>query len=391
MITRTLKTAVAGAAMALAISTSAFAQESLRPTDMSTDEAGMWYQVDKIEEQVKTAGVRVTDPALVDYVQRVTCKVTGEDCSQIRLYIIDAGVFNASMFPNGMMLVNSGLLVRAENEAQLACVIGHEYGHFKELHSLERWRKAKSMANMSMFVSLAAGAAGAGDAGSLGAALVSLALQQSFSREHEREADSIGFDTAAAAGYSAGECADVWTNLISEQEASQFKKVRKRGKSNNIFSSHPVPKERAKTLSDMAKKTPGGQDVGVGTHSAATSKFLDQWLRTELLAKDYDRHIHMFGQLKDRGRNAGMIDYYIGEAYRLRKGEGDRDKAVEYWERAATQAGSPPEVYRSLGEYYRRKKRKDDALKAYREYLTRAPAAEDRELIQAYVTRLEKG
>jgi len=358
------KTAIAGAALALTLSSPAFAQQS-------------------------QAGVRVTDPTLVDYVQKITCKVTKEDCSQIRLYIIDAGVFNASMYPNGMMLVNSGLLLRAENEAQVACVIGHEYGHFKELHSLERWRKAKSLANMSMFVSLAAGAAGAGNEGSLGASLVSMMLQQSFSREHEREADDIGFDTAAAAGYDSAQCAEVWTNLISEQEASEFKKVRKRGSKNNVFSSHPVPKERAKTLAVLARANPGGEETGEAAHKAATGKFLEQWLRTELLAKDFNRHIHMFGQLKDRGRNAGMMDYYIGEAYRLRKGEGDRAVAVDFWEDAAKDPGAPPQVWRALGEHYRKKKRKDDALMAYGKYLSLAPMAEDRELIQAYVARLE--
>ena len=352
---RRLKFGLVGAVFATSLSGHASAQITQRPTDMSTDEAGMWYQVDKIEEQVKTAGVRVTDPVLVDYVQKITCKVTGDDCSQIRPYIIDAGVFNASMYPNGMMLVNSGLLVRAESEAQVACVIGHEYGHFKELHSLERWRKAKSLANVSMFVTLAAGAAGAGSEGSLASSLVSLALQQSFSREHEREADTIGFETAAKAGYNASECADVWTNLISEQTASSFKKVRKRGRRNSLFSSHPVAKERANTLEAMATSNAGGEVIGEAAHKAATSQFLDRWLRTELLAKDYDRHIHMFEQLKARGRTAGMMSYYIGEAYRLRRAEGDRDTAVEYWELAASEVGAPPEVHRSLGEYYRKK------------------------------------
>ncbi len=388
MISRMIKTVLAGSVV-LAAAMTAGAQTSLRPTDMSTDEAGMWYQVDKIEQQAKTAGVRVTDPQLMQYVQDVTCKVTGPDCPQIRPYIINAGVFNASMYPNGMMLVNSGLLLRAENEAQLACVIGHEYGHFKELHSLERWRKAKSLANLSIVFQMAAGAAGAGSEAGLGAQLMTFLLQQSFSREHEREADNIGFQMAAAAGYDVAECADVWINLISEQEASSFKKVRKRGKGINLFSSHPVPKDRAAKLKAMAKSTPGGTDIGKVRHDVATEKFYAQWLETELLAKDFDRHIHLYNQLKVRGRPAGTSDYYVGEAYRKRKSEGDRERAALAWEAAASAQGTPPQVWRSLGEHYRRNKQKPQALDAYRKYLAAAPAAPDRELIAAYIDRLK--
>ncbi|MEE9347444.1 MAG: M48 family metalloprotease [Robiginitomaculum sp.] len=386
-MSKTANRLLTGAAIALML-TAPLSAKDLRPQDMSTDEAGMWYQVDKLEQHVKTAGIRNTDPALIDYVTRVTCKVTGEDCNQIRVYIIDAPVFNAGMYPNGMMMVNSGLLLRAENEAQLACVIGHEYGHFSERHSLERWRKAKGLANLSMVVSMAAGAAGAGNGGSLASGLVSLALQQSFSREHEREADDIGFAVTAGAGYSATECALVWTNLISEQDASEFKKVRKRGRRNNIFSSHPVPKARAATLAAMAVSTPSGADLGEAVHKAATQRHFSHWLKTELLAKDYSRHIHLFEQLKARGRDGAVLDYYIGEAYRLRRGEGDREKAIAAWESAAQQIGAPAEVWRALGEHYRKKKRRAEALSAYQKYLNQAPAAQDRELIAAYVNRL---
>ena len=54
--------------------------------------------------------------------------------------------FNAMMAPNGMMLVWSGLLLRVENEAQLAAILGHELGHYLERHSVEQLRAAKDRA-----------------------------------------------------------------------------------------------------------------------------------------------------------------------------------------------------------------------------------------------------
>lgn len=376
----------AGFVLAALLSAMPAEANDMRPTDMTSDEAGMWHQVDKLEEAIKTSGQVNTDPQLNAYIRKITCNVAPDDCDKIRFYIIEAPVLNASMYPNGMMIVNSGLLLRAENEAQVACVVGHEYGHFIEKHSIERWRKTKSSANVMMAMSLIGGGGG-----QLLGALIAANTLSEFSQEHERDSDLIGFDTVAANGYSTGECADVWTNTISELESSEFKKVRKRGAKQTLFSSHPVPTERAEYLEAAALENPGGDKTGADTHKAVTARYFEAWLRAELLAKDFERHIHLFEELKSRGRNPAVLDYYIGEAYRLRKGEGDRERALEAWEASSKQAGAPAEVWRALGEQYRRKKRKADALAAYQNYLTLAPQAEDRELIQAYVARLNRG
>ena len=389
-IRSSFKALLAGTALWALAAMPAYGQVSKRPTDDSTDEAGLWYAVDKIEESIKTSGLRVTDPVLVKYAQDVTCKVTGDDCQFIRLYVINAPYFNASMYPNGMMLLNSGLLLRAENEAQLSCVIGHEYGHFKNEHTLQQWRRAKTIANWSIILNFAGAAAGAGRETSIGTQLASLMAQLSYSREHEREADDIGFRTAAAAGYDSSQCAAVWENVIGETQSSTFKRVRKRATKGSTFSSHPVPTERQETLAKMAVETPGGSYTGETEHKTATSRFFSYWLSTELLAQDYDRHIYLFNELKARGRDAAPLDYYLGEAYRRRKGEGDRARAVEAWKDAAAQPGAPAQVYRSLGEHYRRQKQTAEALQAYQTYLRKDPNAQDKALIEAYITRLQK-
>lgn len=384
------KALLASVALCAVAATPVFGQVSKRPTDDSSDEAGLWYAVDKIEERIKTSGLRVTDPALVKYAQDITCKVTGEDCQHIRLYVINAPYFNASMYPNGMMLLNSGLLLRAENEAQVACVIGHEYGHFKNEHTVQQWRRAKTMANFSILLNVAGAAAGAARETSLGTMIARMMAQQSYSRAHEREADDIGFVQAAAAGYEAFQCSTVWENVIGETKSSSFRRVRKRAEGSGMFSSHPVPAERQETLALLAEQTPGGDYVGKQEHEAATSRYFSYWLGTELIAQDYDRHIYLFEALKERGRNAAHLDFYLGEAYRRRKAEGDRERAVQAWQAAAAQTGAPSEVYRSLGEYYRRQKKTREALQSYQTYLQREPNAQDKALIESYIARLQK-
>jgi len=399
-IAKTVKRALLVSATTIALGMGTISSVSAKtPTEkMDKDEAGIWFQMDKIEDDVKTSGLRITDPTVVNYVQSVTCKVLGDECSKVRVYVINQPVFNASMAPNGMMLIYSGLLLRTENEAQLSCVIGHEYGHFKNRHSLQQWRSAKNMANGLMVMQLAVGAAAASggisvdaaDTVSLLSSVFAMGALQSFSREHEREADLIGFHAAAEAGYASEECSKTWLALMEEQNSSSFKKVRKRSrkKNNGIFSSHPVPTERAKTLKALSKENAGGDYVGIDSHMAALLPNLAAWMDSELLAKDFDRHIYLFDRLQDQGHLPAVIDYYIGEAYRLRRTDGDREKAVEYWEKSSEQLGAPVEVWRSLGEHYRRKKKKTEALTAYNRYLQEAPNASDKALIENYIKRL---
>ena len=62
----------------------------------------------------------------------------------IRVYAMRQPDFNASMAPNGMMIVHTGLLAHMRNEAQLAAVLGHESGHYLRRHSVQNWRSLKS-------------------------------------------------------------------------------------------------------------------------------------------------------------------------------------------------------------------------------------------------------
>src|SRR3546814_15342811 len=60
--------------------------------------------------------------------------------------------FNASMAPNGMMKVWSGLLLRVNDEAQLAAILGHEMGHYMQRHTLARMRDMRSKAAIGAFL-----------------------------------------------------------------------------------------------------------------------------------------------------------------------------------------------------------------------------------------------
>jgi predicted Zn-dependent protease len=68
----------------------------------------------------------------------------GRETPDLRIYLMRSALFNASMFPTGMMVVNTGLMARVRNEAQLAAVLGHEAGHYYRKHSIERYRSLRN-------------------------------------------------------------------------------------------------------------------------------------------------------------------------------------------------------------------------------------------------------
>lgn len=386
-----------GASLALALSAPAFAATdipavrapNLRP-DVTTDEGGLWSVSDKSELQAKASAELNRDPALNEYVRGVACKVTAAYCNEIRVYILDRPYFNAAMAPNGYMEVWSGLLLRVDNEAQLAFVLGHETTHYAHNHSIESWRAAKARSNAAFFVSIVAAGAGIpiiGDVAYLGA----VASLFSFSRENELEADASGVERATAAGYDGAQASGVWRELMAETKASQFDKIRKRETRTGVFASHPISAERIEALEQLVATLPKGGAVEQSRYRAVIRPHLSAWLKDELRRKDFGSSLHLIERLAAGGEDQGVLGFYKGEAYRLRKNEGDAALALAAYETATAQPDAPAAAWRELGEAQRAAGDKDKARTAYETYLARAPEAEDRWLVEASLKKLNEG
>ena len=108
-----------------------------------TDEDELWYAMERAERELQLSPQLVRDKALTDYVRKVACEAAADYCKDLRVYVMDVPQFNASMAPNGTMLVWTGALLRMRDEAELAFVLGHEAGHFRAQHSLRQWRRIK--------------------------------------------------------------------------------------------------------------------------------------------------------------------------------------------------------------------------------------------------------
>ncbi len=345
--------------------------------------------VERQEKNLRTSGRLYRDHELQAYIRDIACRLAGQYCKDIRVYVVHMPYFNASMYPNGMMTVWTGLLLRARNEAQVAAVIGHEIGHYFRRHGVQKFRNARDASDVLIFFKFLFGAAGVPLAGDV-AHLITAASLQAYSRDKEREADRIGLDLMTKAGYDPREAAKLWRQIIEEQKADE-----EEHKSTIFFASHPDPEERADSLEKLAdeilKKRPTGT-TNTGRYRRIVGGHRPNFLRDEVRLMRFKRaHKLMESLTKDEFR-PGEVEYFRGELHRMRNDSEKKDlnAALEYYDKAIGSGGYPPELYKYLGLVHRKLGNNERARAAFLEYLRLAPNAEDRLMIKALADRMSE-
>jgi predicted Zn-dependent protease len=150
---------------------------------------------------------------------------------------------NAWCMPGGKMAVYTGLIEKVKpTDDELAAVMGHEIAHALREHGRER--VSQQMAT-SAAVSIGAILLGVGQAGaSVGSALADVTFTLPNSREHEREADRIGVELAARAGYDPRAAITLWQKMAQAGGSG----------TPQILSTHPAPESRIEDLKVYADK-----------------------------------------------------------------------------------------------------------------------------------------
>ena len=345
--------------------------------ESSSDEGGLWAITDDDERKLRRSPFRMREDALSSYLNSIVCKLGGEHCKDVRVYAVRMPYFNANMAPNGMMQVWSGLLLRVENEAQLAAVIGHELGHYLQRHSLAQMRDVKSRAAVGQMLGML------GVAGAIGQ-LAMLAGQFAYSRDQEREADEIGIVLMREAGYDPREASKVWANLLAELSAIPENDP---SKNSVLFASHPPSDERKKALENLAMGYQG--EFGMQLFREKVSPHLSMMLEDELARGRLSESIVLLTRLISQDPSNPHYLHFRGEAYRLRDAQGDSASALADLNAAVQLPQVLPKTYRSLG--YLHKVRGDQAQTAqtWSKYLELMPTANDAALIQQNLKELK--
>jgi predicted Zn-dependent protease len=215
---------------------------------------------------------RYESPALERYVDSVGQLLAAT--SEMRdlnwtFTVLDSGIVNAMALPGGYVYVTRGLLALAQDEAELAAVIGHEIGHVTARHAAARYSRGVA----TQLGVLAAGVLGQAvlGTGAVGdvAGVVGQGFLASYSRDQEYEADSLGIRYSSRIGFDPDGMARFLEMLERERQVmAEVTGMAPRGAS--IFDTHPPSLERA----DRARQI--GRGVQVADAMRARDVLLDQ-------------------------------------------------------------------------------------------------------------------
>lgn len=344
---------------------------------IDTDEGGLWAMMDREETRLRRSSQVVRDSRLQGYLRDMVCRLVGDHCTDIRVHVVRTPFFNATMAPNGMMQIWSGLLLRVDNEAQLAAIIGHEIGHYLERHSLERLRDMKSRAAFGQFIGMFGAVGALGQLGMLAGAFA-------FSREHETRADVLGMRLLKRAGYRAQEAAQVWDNLLGELQIRGGSDV---GQRSPMMATHPPVATRRDDLLKLA-----GDDSGE-TRSEQLAQMLAphrlDWIHDEIRRGQHEESLVLFGRMVQTRPGDAQAWYGRGEIYRLRGQDKDLPLALQDLQKAVQMAEAPAVAHRSLGLIHKQQAQKTEAMASFEKYLDLVPQAPDAALVRSYITELQ--
>ncbi|HXZ79641.1 MAG TPA: M48 family metallopeptidase [Terriglobales bacterium] len=244
---------------------------------------GDWYSLEheiqlgkQYAQQIEASAKMVQDPVVNEYVNRIGQNLVRNSDAKVpfTIKVIDSDEVNAFALPGGFFYVNSGLILAADDEAELAGVMAHEIAHVAARHATRQMTRGQ-IANLATIPLIFVGG-GLGYAISSAAGFAMPLTFLSFSRGFEAEADYLGLQYMYKTGYDP-------QAFISFFEKIEAKEKKKPGTLAKAFSTHPPTPDRIEKSQEEIKKILPGRD----TYVVSTSEFDDVKGR---LAKLENRH-----------------------------------------------------------------------------------------------------
>ena len=212
---------------------------------------------EQIMLEVRRDPTYLPDPESTEYLNNLGYRLVAMSPSRsldFVFFVIRDPMLNAFALPGGFIGVHSGLIVTSQSESELASVLGHEVGHVSQRHiarMIARQKESTAMAIGALLLAILAARAGGSSSGDLtqaailGSQAAMIQQQLNFSREAEREADRVGFQTLIDAGFDGRGMEAFFARMQSGTRIYE-------GTAPAYLRTHPMTVER---ISDMQNRT----------------------------------------------------------------------------------------------------------------------------------------
>ncbi len=201
----------------------------------------------------------IDDPVITEYVNRVGQNLVLHSDAKVpfTIKVIDSDEVNAFALPGGFFYVNKGLILVADNEAELAGAMAHEIAHVAARHAMKNQAKA----TVAQYGAIAATILTGGIAGEViynAAGFLLPVTFLKFSRSAEQEADSLGVQYMYAAGYDPNAMSTMFEKLLAKNK-------KKPGTISKMFSSHPQTADRIQASHTLVAQFPEHEEYLMST------------------------------------------------------------------------------------------------------------------------------
>jgi predicted Zn-dependent protease len=210
----------------------------------------------QLAQEVERSSKLVDDPVVTEYVNRVGQNLVRNSDAKVpfTIKVIDSDEVNAFALPGGFFYVNSGLILRAQEESELAGVMAHEIAHVAARHGTKQATKGDIVQLASIPAMIFIPYSWAGYAAYQGMNFLIPMTFLKFSRDAEREADFLGLQYMYKSGYDPN-------SYVTFFERIQADEKRRPGTIGKAFSSHPPTPERIEnTQKEIARILPAKQE-----------------------------------------------------------------------------------------------------------------------------------
>ena len=200
----------------------------------------------KYSEELNAKLPLITDQYVNDYIDQLGRKLVENSLQpdmKYHFFVVNDKDINAFALPGGYIYVNRGLLEAAQDESEVAGVLGHEIGHVIGRHSTNQMSKQLLLTGILMGSAIGVGAKSekwGQVVGALGGVGRVSSAAMKFSRDHERQADWLGLESMAKAGYDPQGMIDFFKIMDAESKG--------KGAGLAFMNTHPLPAERVKNM-----------------------------------------------------------------------------------------------------------------------------------------------
>ena len=230
----------------------------------------------EMAHEVEAESHVLRDPVINEYINRVGQNLVRNSDAKVpfTIKVLDNDEVNAFALPGGFFYVNTGLILAADNEAELAGVMAHEIAHVAARHATKNQTRGEIFNLLSIPLVFVGGPAGYAAREVIGLAMPLSMLK--FSRSAEREADMLGLQYQYASGYDPQEFVKFFEKLeLGEKHHKNFLA--------KAFSTHPMTKDRIKRAQqEITQYLPAR-----GEYIIDTSQFQEVKRRLETLEDEH--------------------------------------------------------------------------------------------------------